>query len=345
MDGHSRSLCNSSRVGSYYQENQDQISFLLGHLPTTKSSHSGVGSLASKVEKMPFRSSFGGDEFGGVGSSGGDRCSLMHHSRRRSPDQDLDSLDCDFEDGFEVSEESAKPAPVRTSSSKRNRAAEVHNLSEKRRRSRINEKMKALQSLIPNSSKTDKASMLDEAIEYLKQLQLQVQMLSMRNSLGQHPMFLSGALQPLQALQMGIDFGLGAERAMNTGVGMLPLNQDSSVPNTFNLPVSSHQSTSILGAINITRPDTSFAIESSQSHPGSFLLPASIEEILAREVIPHQHREARHLSRNPTRMSTSFTKVFLIVDFNFISYNLIFVAFSKENEVNSIAENPDECLR
>lgn len=35
--------------------------------------------------------------------------------------------------------------------------------------------MKALQNLIPNSNKTDKASMLDEAIEYLKQLQLQVQ--------------------------------------------------------------------------------------------------------------------------------------------------------------------------
>ncbi|KAM5552401.1 hypothetical protein ABKV19_007888 [Rosa sericea] len=29
--------------------------------------------------------------------------------------------------------------------------------------------------LIPNSNKTDKASMLDEAVEYLKQLQLQVQ--------------------------------------------------------------------------------------------------------------------------------------------------------------------------
>ncbi|KAM1431245.1 hypothetical protein ACFX2I_047218 [Malus domestica] len=61
------------------------------------------------------------------------------------------------------------------SSSKRSRAAEVHNLSKKRMRSRINEKMKALQNLIPNSNKTDKASMLDEAIEYLKQLQLQVQ--------------------------------------------------------------------------------------------------------------------------------------------------------------------------
>ncbi|RZB57443.1 Protein MAINTENANCE OF MERISTEMS isoform B [Glycine soja] len=44
-----------------------------------------------------------------------------------------------------------------------------------RRRSRIKEKMKALQNLIPNSNKTNKALMLDEAIEYLKQLQLQEQ--------------------------------------------------------------------------------------------------------------------------------------------------------------------------
>ncbi|CAK9135342.1 unnamed protein product [Ilex paraguariensis] len=73
--------------------------------------------------------------------------------------------------------------PVTLRSSKRSRAAEVHCLSEKdgfkcgrqRRRNRINEKMKALQKLIPNSNKMDKASMLDEAIKHLKQLQLQVQ--------------------------------------------------------------------------------------------------------------------------------------------------------------------------
>ncbi|KAE8660179.1 Phytochrome interacting factor 3, putative isoform 3 [Hibiscus syriacus] len=59
--------------------------------------------------------------------------------------------------------------------SKRSRAEEVHNLSERRRRDRINEKMRALQELIPNCNKVDKASMLDEAIEYLKTLQLEVQ--------------------------------------------------------------------------------------------------------------------------------------------------------------------------
>ncbi|KAM7481871.1 hypothetical protein LguiB_006454 [Lonicera macranthoides] len=66
--------------------------------------------------------------------------------------------------------------------SKRSRAAEVHNLSERRRRDRINEKMRALQELIPNCNKVDKASMLDEAIEYLKTLQLQVQVKFLRFS-------------------------------------------------------------------------------------------------------------------------------------------------------------------
>nr|GMD64211.1 PIF3 [Ipomoea batatas] len=35
--------------------------------------------------------------------------------------------------------------------------------------------MRALQQLIPRCNKLDKASILDEAIEYLKSLQLQVQ--------------------------------------------------------------------------------------------------------------------------------------------------------------------------
>lgn len=69
-------------------------------------------------------------------------------------------------------------------STKRGRTAEVHNMSERRRRDRINEKMRALQELIPNCNKIDKASMLDEAIEYLKTLQLQVQMMSTMGTAG-----------------------------------------------------------------------------------------------------------------------------------------------------------------
>ncbi|KAG5251272.1 basic helix-loop-helix family protein [Salix suchowensis] len=75
-------------------------------------------------------------------------------SKRRgvSAQDDLGDFSCDSEKGAEVAEMQANTVRPR-SSSKRSRAAEVHNLSEK----------------------TDKASMLDEAIEYLKQLQLQLQ--------------------------------------------------------------------------------------------------------------------------------------------------------------------------
>ncbi|CAH9073658.1 unnamed protein product [Cuscuta europaea] len=83
------------------------------------------------------------------------------------------------EEGHNAEAESASADAKKQSrasgSTKRSRAAEVHNLSERRRRDRINEKMKALQELIPRCNKSDKASMLDEAIEYLKSLQLQVQ--------------------------------------------------------------------------------------------------------------------------------------------------------------------------
>ncbi|XP_048429632.1 transcription factor PIF1 isoform X2 [Pyrus x bretschneideri] len=100
-----------------------------------------------------------------------------------------------------------------TSSTKRSRAAEVHNLSERRRRDRINEKMKALQELIPRCNKSDKASMLDEAIEYLKSLQLQVQMVSM--GCGMVPMMFPG-VQQMMSMPMGMGIGMG----MGMGMGM-----------------------------------------------------------------------------------------------------------------------------
>ncbi|XP_009794497.1 transcription factor PIF1 [Nicotiana tabacum] len=99
-----------------------------------------------------------------------------------------------------------------STSTKRSRAAEVHNLSERRRRDRINEKMRALQELIPRCNKTDKASMLDEAIEYLKSLQLQVQMMSM--GCGMVPMMYPGMQQYMPAMGMGM-VGMGMEIGMN----------------------------------------------------------------------------------------------------------------------------------
>ncbi|XP_050914229.1 transcription factor PIF3 [Lathyrus oleraceus] len=93
--------------------------------------------------------------------------------------------------------------------SKRNRSAEVHNLSERKQRDTINEKMRTLQELIPNCNKVDKASMLDEAIEYLKTLQLQLEIMSMRGGGLYMPMMLPAGMQqmhmsPFSAMQMGL---------------------------------------------------------------------------------------------------------------------------------------------
>nr|CAB3490400.1 unnamed protein product [Digitaria exilis] len=48
----------------------------------------------------------------------------------------------------------------------------------KKRRERINEKLKTLQQLIPNGTKVDMSTMLEEAVQYVKFLQLQIKLLS-----------------------------------------------------------------------------------------------------------------------------------------------------------------------
>ncbi|KAG7617713.1 Myc-type basic helix-loop-helix (bHLH) domain [Arabidopsis thaliana x Arabidopsis arenosa] len=61
-----------------------------------------------------------------------------------------------------------------STSRKRSRAAEMHNLAERRRREKINERMKTLQQLIPRCNKSTKVSMLEDVIEYVKSLEMQI---------------------------------------------------------------------------------------------------------------------------------------------------------------------------
>ncbi|XP_017615087.1 transcription factor PIF1-like isoform X1 [Gossypium arboreum] len=122
---------------------------------------------------------------------------------RELEDTEYHSEDVEFESA------DTKKQTRGSTSTKRSRAAEVHNLSERRRRDRINEKMRALQELIPRCNKSDKASMLDEAIEYLKSLQLQVQMMSM--GCGMVPMMFPGVQQYMPTMGMGIGMGMGMD--------------------------------------------------------------------------------------------------------------------------------------
>lgn len=123
--------------------------------------------------------------------------------------------DSAFHDGSENQEEErdTKGETGRSYTTRKGRAAAVHNQSERRRRDRINQKMKALQKLVPNASKTDKASMLDEVIEYLKQLQAQVQMMT-------NARFMPQIMMPLGMQQHFHQMSLLARMGMGAGLGM-----------------------------------------------------------------------------------------------------------------------------
>ncbi|KAI4349856.1 hypothetical protein L6164_010403 [Bauhinia variegata] len=184
--------------------------------------------------------------------NGVDRDSDDGNQNLKRKSRDAEDSECHSENNEQESVGLKKVTPARTGTgAKRSRAAEVHNLSERRRRDRINEKMRALQELIPNCNKVDKASMLDEAIEYLKTLQLQVQIMSMAAGLYMPPMMLPPGMQHMHAhaphmtpflpmgvgMQMGLGMGYGmAMPDMNGGSSRFPMIQVPQMQGTH-LPV------------------------------------------------------------------------------------------------------------
>ncbi|KAF8722124.1 hypothetical protein HU200_022764 [Digitaria exilis] len=60
----------------------------------------------------------------------------------------------------------------------RRSATESQSLYARKRRERINERLRILQNLVPNGTKVDISTMLEEAVQYVKFLQLQIKLLS-----------------------------------------------------------------------------------------------------------------------------------------------------------------------
>ncbi|KAG2331002.1 hypothetical protein Bca52824_002182 [Brassica carinata] len=136
---------------------------------------------------------------------------------------DHDSV-CHSRPQVEEEEEEKQTGGKSSASTKRSRAAAIHNQSERKRRDKINQRMKTLQKLVPNSSKTDKASMLDEVIEYLKQLQAQVCIMSRMNMPSMMlPMAMQQQQQQLQLNFMSSSMGLGLRMGM-PGLGLVDLS-------------------------------------------------------------------------------------------------------------------------
>ncbi|KAI5588754.1 hypothetical protein BDE02_05G118600 [Populus trichocarpa] len=280
--------CSASSSSRHYHRSSDDISLFLHQIlprsPSSTSSSSFIGpqTLQPFSVPAPFDDPLRSGVILGVDSSGGGGGALWSGNVRTrlimSENETDHECDCESEEGLEalIDEMSVKPAPPR--SSKRTRAADVHNLSEKRRRSRINEKMKALQNLIPNSSKTDKASMLDEAIEYLKLLQLQVQP------------------SQLSQVRMGFDEEIGSKHMnMTTSV---PLDGEARLQTMLTLP---DHCTSSNQASNPIHAETSSGFQSTiQAHFSPFPLRVSSEETWRKDILPGQQLNVSHAERNPS---------------------------------------------
>ncbi|XWS70391.1 hypothetical protein CRYUN_Cryun03dG0044000 [Craigia yunnanensis] len=119
---------------------------------------------------------------------------------------------------------------------RRGQATDPHSIAERLRRERIAERMKALQELVPNANKTDKASMLDEIIDYVKFLQLQVKVLSMSRLGG------AAAVAPLVA-DMPSEGGGDCIQTSANG-GSLPRNSNGNQTSSTNdnlTAVTEHQ--------------------------------------------------------------------------------------------------------
>lgn len=110
-------------------------------------------------------------------------------------------------------------APRTRVRARRGQATDPHSIAERERRERIAKNLKSLQELVPNANKTDKASMLDEIIDYVKFLQLQVKVLSMSRLGG------AGAVAPLIADVPAEGSGSLASAALGQAGGSL--SQDS----------------------------------------------------------------------------------------------------------------------
>ncbi|XP_034897367.1 uncharacterized protein [Populus alba] len=92
------------------------------------------------------------------------------------------SSSCSSEEDNASQDSDSKVSGVLNSNGKtratRGAATDPQSLYARKRRERINERLKILQNLVPNGSKVDISTMLEEAVHYVKFLQLQIKLLS-----------------------------------------------------------------------------------------------------------------------------------------------------------------------
>ncbi|XP_028792368.1 transcription factor PHYTOCHROME INTERACTING FACTOR-LIKE 15-like [Neltuma alba] len=188
---------------------------------------------------------------------------------RSTKHEDTDDSAYTTDNDEETEDTTTKETPAQDGSrGKRIRNTKMHNLSERKRRDKINKKMRALKQLIPNCNKMDKASMLDDAIDYLKTLKLQLQVLSMGSGVCMPPM-----MSMLAAGGCGQQLGLGIPCS-------LPHHQFAGGSILPQLPPHLHNSLQMLpGFPSHVLPNIQFPI--SQQSPFISMPPKPIQPYLS----------------------------------------------------------------
>ncbi|KAM0864057.1 hypothetical protein ACQ4PT_021596 [Festuca glaucescens] len=226
-------FCGSSQVPEVPAEGREEGS---AALPSEGTRGTSTRDCTATYTGTGTSSSGGsGSNFGGSGLPS--ESGHAHKRKGRGRDESASRSEKLQDVEYEATEETKSSR--RHGSKRRSRAAEVHNQSERRRRDRINEKMRSLQELVPHCNKADKASILDEAIEYLKSLQMQVQIMWMTT--GMAPMMFPGAHQFMPPMAVGMN-----SACMPAAQG---LNQMARVP-YMNHSMSNHIPMNSSGAMN-----------------------------------------------------------------------------------------------
>ncbi|MCL7051007.1 hypothetical protein MKW94_011519 [Papaver nudicaule] len=109
-------------------------------------------------------------------------------SKKQSPssndeeERQTTSSSCSSEEDSNSSQEEPKESSVINMNGKarasRGSATDPQSLYARKRRERINERLRVLQNIVPNGTKVDISTMLEEAVDYVKFLQLQIKLLS-----------------------------------------------------------------------------------------------------------------------------------------------------------------------
>ncbi|XP_066400289.1 transcription factor RSL3-like [Miscanthus floridulus] len=128
--------------------------------PAAKKRKASATTKGSKKSRKVSKKDYIGDDDGGDGN-----VDMQSSSSCTSEDGDLEGN----------TNSSTKKAYTRAS---RGAATDPQSLYARKRRERINERLRILQNLVPNGTKVDISTMLEEAAQYVKFLQLQIKLLS-----------------------------------------------------------------------------------------------------------------------------------------------------------------------